>query len=440
MDAAARYQRRPLAEEGQMKKIERLTAMDVWLPEPTVSERAKKRQIMPRDRHASDTPSSRQLVSRAYQDAFFIEAMPSNLRGMLSLFAMGMLGSALLTGYGLSITVNRILRLSQRAGLDWSSATDVAVTIFAVIMILFLLIGGIRALRIDLTVPKENPIVFNRKTRKVYRYTPDVPGIALLANDKGNFSLWGLLKYIAMTFLPWPGMLLVEYDWDCIEAEYYSQTGPSGNVIRTQEHLNLFVRERPGSDKVIGSFPLALSFMVGGEALAKDLWEHVRRFMEEGGPALSPGDKPAPSPPRTAWQAACAGPLGRSWVYYFVGAVWTTPEFFYFFMAGMFGQHIFSEPMLESLRRFPEPDMTYWWMLYPWWNQTLADFFFIIKAGLALFLFYPVTAMTFFAVLASKLSPAAKLPEDLAADAGPRLDLNALAGAQSTDMPTQPAA
>jgi hypothetical protein len=419
-----------------VKRIERLTAKDVWFPEPTASERAKKRLILPRDQRASDTPSSRQLISRAYQDAIFIEAMPTKLRGMMSLFAIGMLAAGGLFIVLATNVVHLVLSVNQTSG--WV-AFDVALLVLCAVCIPLAFIGGIRALRFDLTAPKENPIVFNRKTRKVYRYTPDIPGLGLLANDKGNFSLWGLLKYIAMTFLPWPGMLLVEYDWDCLEAEYYSQTGPSGNVIRTEEHLDLFVRERPGSDNVIGSFPLTIGFNVGGEALARDLWEHVRRFMEEDGPALSPGDKPAPPPPRTTWQVMGDNPLGRrNVILCIVGTLWTTPEVFYFLVMLIGNRSVPEELYNEALRfQLQRPEMIHWWMLYPLWNKDLAGLVWLGK----LLISFPcaiITAWTFFAVLASKLSPAAELPDDLAADAGPRLDLNALAGV-SPDLPTQPA-
>lgn len=278
-----------------------------------------------------------------------------------------------------------------------------AILIFVPIFFIFCVSACLIGLRIDLFAPKANPIVFNRRTRKVYRYVP-----RLLSG----------------------GMILVEYDWDCIDAEYYSRTGPSGNVIRTQDTLDLFVRERPGSDEVIDSFPLVTSMMVGGERNARRLWEHIRRFMEEGGPHLSPGDQPASGAPRTAWQAVNAGPWKRKWIWFFLGAVWTFPELFYLVIS-LAGKDLVSYELWTAANNFPRhaPELIHWWMLYPTWNKDWASLVWLGK----LFLILPCYLFTlqgFFAVLASKLSPEAELPEDLSAQAGARIDLSALAATQ----------
>jgi len=98
-------------------------------------------------------------------------------------------------------------------------------------------------------------------------------------------------------------MLLIEYDWDCLEAEYFEQTRLVGKVVTTLYVLQLVAKESPTSDKLIGGFTLASPLMVG-RTTAMDLWEHIRRFMEENGPALSSGDEPSPPYPTSFIKAA----------------------------------------------------------------------------------------------------------------------------------------
>ena len=394
-------------------QITRATAQELRHPELNVAERKKGHLLMLRDQRASDEPTARDLIARAYEDAIFVEAMPSELRGLASVFVLWVLAIA---GWMLYRYVHyeqwKEWAMYFQSDFGWKSsgesafnwllglATKIGISIFIPVALLASFVG----LRIDLFAPKMNPIVFNRRTRKVYRYVPRL--------FSGN-------------------MILVEYDWDCIDAEYYSRTGPSGNVIRTQDTLDLFVRDRPGSDEVIDCFPLVASMMVGGERNARRLWEHIRRFMEERGPHLSPGDQPAPGAPRTAWQAVNSGPWKRKWIWFFIGAVWTLPELFYLVIS-LADKNFVSYELWSAANNFPRhtPELIHWWMLYPTWNKDLASLVWLGK----LFLILPCYLFTlqgFFAVLASKLSPEATLPEDLSAQAGAPIDLRALAAGMS---------
>ena len=70
-------------------RVTRATARDVRHPELSVTERSKSRLVMLRGQRASDEPTARDLIARAYEDAIFVEAMPSELRGMASVFVLG---------------------------------------------------------------------------------------------------------------------------------------------------------------------------------------------------------------------------------------------------------------------------------------------------------------------------------------------------------------
>jgi hypothetical protein len=395
-----------------MSGCQRLTAADVIEQQPSAGDRAQKKQHWPKDKRASETPRSNDLVSRAYEHVLFLEAMPSRYRGLASVFGMGLMAVAVLF-FVLSRGVAKLFWAvveKGELGSGWI-IYDLVLLLLSMSMFVVAFIGALRTFRIDLLAPKEIPLVFNRRTRKVYRYVQDIPGFEQLAGPDGKFSLLGVGRYILSTFRPWPNMLLVEYDWDSLEAEYYEVTALAGNVIRTDRHLDLYVRESPGSDKVIGRFALVPTILTGEES-GKDLWEHVRRFMQENGPALSPGDQPAPPPPKGFWQAANAPFNGPGWLIFLAGAIWTAKDVYWNFLA-MFMKGVIPYELWEKAIQYPVP-----------------GFGEIIFKGFVIFFSYIAVGWVLFAVVASYLSKHVKLPEDLIREAGTPVDLRALAAAQ----------
>jgi len=394
-----------------MNAIQRLTATDVVDRQTSAEERAAKKQHWPKGEHISETPRSNRLVSRAYEDMLILEAMPTRYRGLASVFGVMLLPMAFL--------FVMLLSSSARGLSDAISANQFGLTVVGVVFvvlgtvgILAPIIGAIRIFRIDLLAPKQIPLVFNRKTRKVYRFIQDVPSVEELLDANGRLTLRSLINFIATSFRPWPGMLLIEYDWDCLEAEYFETKRFTGQVIHTDCHLELYVREAPGSDRVIGSFALVPSILTS-EASSRNLWEHVRRFMEESGPALSPGDQPAPPPPKGFWQAANAPFNGPGWLVFLAGAIWTADDVFWFVL--MLLKRMIPQSLWEQALHHPMPENT---------------FVFVVK-GVSVFFCYPMLGWVLFAVVASYLSPAVELPEDVLRDAGPPVDLAELAKAQA---------
>ena len=119
---------------------------------------------------------------------------------------------------------------------------------------------GIRA---ELFAPEDLPIIFDRKHRKVYqitRYTQ--PGL------KGLFK-------------PWPTVAL-EYDWDLVDAQLNVQTAVGPGIGKRQHSLWFIVRRSADDDTPIDAFTLGNPFVLN-EGLASAFYEHIRRFMEEGG-------------------------------------------------------------------------------------------------------------------------------------------------------------
>lgn len=393
-------------------RIERLKASDLVDPQLPFSERTKKNQHWPKNQTASETPHSQAFVSRAYEDALIIEAMPTRFRGMASVFGAGLLGSAaffVMATFKAAELTGKVL--SSDTISHWWAILDLALLAICIIMSLVSLVAAIRTFRIDLLAPKQIPMVFNRRTRKVYRYAQDIPGFEEMFNAQGKFSLWGVLRYIVSTFRPWPNMLLVEYDWDCLEAEYYSSTAMAGNVVRTDYHVELFVRESPVSDRVIGAFALMPS-IVASEEMGRDLWEHVRRFMEEHGPALSPGDQPAPPPPRSFWQALNAS-TGAAWILFLAGLIWTWDDVYWFalmFMKDSIPQEVWEQAVQRPLG---------------------SSAFDVLVRGSVILVSYFGGGWVFFGVLSSYLSREAKLPDDIVEACGAPVDLRAQRLAQA---------
>ena len=354
--------------------LPRKTALDFREEgQPSANERKQTAQHWPKAQSVSDKPHSLELISRAHQDALFVQGMFSWAWGMMSLFGLGLVAVALGGAY---VLPEMIWDLTVSEG--WELMFGAMVCALVSCTVVIGLCWAYRVFRIDIRGPKDVPIVFNRRSRKVYMFRQNVPELGI--------GWRTLLSY----FKPWP-LILVEYDWNCLEAEYQEITTLVGKNPKTVHILTLYVKESPDSDTVIGSFPLASPLLIGRHS-AKELWEHIRRFMEEGGPHLSPGDKPA-TMPSTLLQclqnmAPNVWPLiiaATAWAWYYT--VW---------VAG-------SWPMVRD----------------GFWFTMLHGFPFL--AG-------PMWLITvFFNWLGHKFGQRIELPRDLMEQAGPQLDLKELA-------------
>lgn len=341
-------------------------------------------------KRVSSQPGAQGLVSQAYDNAVFLQAMSTRFRGLLSVMAIGFWVGIGFGIFGMQFEVAALSRgiINHRWGLVF---LDFVLLVIDLLILVSTATALIRAYRIDLFGPKDIPIVFNRKTRKVYRFIQDLP-VFPSSNNWSEFvdSLPKIPRYWLTALKPWPRMLLIEYDWDCLEAEYFEQTRLVGKVITKVHVLQLVAKESPDSDKLIGGFTL-MSPLTAGRGPAMDLWEHIRRFMEENGPALSPGDKPAPPYPKTFLQAA--NTVTPAWPLAVAGTVWTS-----------------------------------WLMWRDGVNATLlrrgwegwALFGITLVCGI-------MTALFVFNWLAHKFGQDVELPPELMADVGERVDLQRLA-------------
>ena len=339
-------------------------------------------------KRASGQPGAQGQISRAYANAIFLQAMSTRFRGLLSVMAIG-----ILAGAGIFIALLNLVVPSALQSIGesrWLGALfDILFVAVIGLTLTATLTAAIRAYRIDLFGPKDIPIVFNRKTRKVYRYIQNLP-VFPSSNNWREFkaSVPRFPAYWMSVFKPWPPMLLIEYDWDCLEAEYFEQTRLVGTVVTKLHVLQLVAKESPTSDRLIGGFTLASPLMTG-RTTALDLWEHIRCFMEEGGPALSPGDTPAPPYPKNFFQAAHTVTPG--WFVAVGGCIWA-----------------------------------WWFMAQHGWPAQIGGY-----KGFGVFVVALVcsfmTALFIFNWLAHKFGEDVTLPPELMADVGAPIDLHALA-------------
>ena len=157
-------------------------------------------------------------------------------------------------------------------------------------------IGGLhvllRAIRFEFFRPEDEPIIFDRKHRKVYRLFREThPG-------------WkGLFK-------PWP-IRAAEYEWDLVDVEHNAVLMTTGSTITRLHHLFFIVRRSATDPTIIDSFEVGNTIQLG-ETTVAPLWEHIRQFMEEQGPHIPAGESLITSkPPATLWESMGAvGPIG----------------------------------------------------------------------------------------------------------------------------------
>ena len=245
---------------------------------------------------AADTPQAFGWLKATYADAIEFTAMRQELQGMPMIqAAIGlMIGGG---GAVLGISMAFLPTFGEMGHLTfWEGVPAVfmglVITAFSLLFFLYMVGTPVRMLWGG---PRDLPIVFDRRHRQVYVMQQEhAPG------------LWGLLK-------PWP-VKACAYNWDLVQAEHNTEVAPQGGTGARRIHRLAFtVRKSADAPTLIGHFQVAVGLALT-EPMVAPMWEHIRRFMEEGGPHL-----PHPSEPLDErrddnpswWQAAGqTGPFG----------------------------------------------------------------------------------------------------------------------------------
>ena len=126
-------------------------------------------------------------------------------------------------------------------------------------------------LRLDLSVPRDRPVRFNRRRGKVY--------INHYAWTHNPFGKWG-------------GGVKV-WDWNTVQACIAYRIGAAGEVV-TQRYDLLLVSCKPGTLEVVDTFRLQQGAMTTGQY--DDLWALLRHYMNKGLEGLPPQNIRDPNP------------------------------------------------------------------------------------------------------------------------------------------------
>ena len=223
-------------------------------------------------------------IRATYADAIEFTMTPSESMGVA--FCMGILFAVLAFGFAIAIWPVPITL----------SESD----IHAIIMASISSLVGIACLifaGIELFGTADVPVIFDRGRRKVYLpFSEDAPA-------------WKYLKEPDA-----PGA--IEYDWDLIDAEHRSDLVASGKTMVLRSMLYFHVRKSADDPTIIGTFLIGFAEAFTEQSV-RAVWEHIRRFMEEGGPHLPLGEKAVVlRPPLTYLQALRDVLCGQGWTFW----------------------------------------------------------------------------------------------------------------------------
>lgn len=237
---------------------------------------------------ASDRPTAMGTVNAAYADAVSL---------------MSAVGSAQMRGIGLLVMIVITVILCVAAPLGVKNMRDALLLDEPNWYVLFLDVFlfyiawrfGIKMLpllwRMDMFAADAEPTIFDRKHRKVYRLFMPIDG-------SGRQGAWRG-KPIRLQ--------AVEYDWACVSAEHRLELITRGNSVARIHRLMMVARDyiHPGEKygRLLEEFEVG-NAMALGEATVPMLWEHIRRYMEEGGPPVPDGEPlQVFQRPRNLWQS-----------------------------------------------------------------------------------------------------------------------------------------
>lgn len=148
-------------------------------------------------------------------------------------------------------------------------------------------------------LPGDSSVVFDRKNKYVHWVTVD------------------RAKATGLSALGRMPMRVASVPWSLIDAEHRA-VFRANTASASYDHDLAFIVHRSAADPtVVEEFGLAPSMLLGRETVPA-LYEHIRRYMEEGGPPWSPGvTEPAPfiPKPRNWWQSmGLVGPFGPKYL------------------------------------------------------------------------------------------------------------------------------
>jgi hypothetical protein len=209
--------------------------------------------LPPVDRPASSRAHAHGAIHKVYPNGIqFIDQM-SEAEGILAMGAGGM-GIVFLSFF--------IQSIFERPGPDPSwLALSISVVSFCVA-------------RLDFIGYRYQPVLFNRTASTVHVFL-----------DEGT-ALWEFWRWFRMT-----RHSIHTYDWACARGEVAELTMLGhNNLPRKEVLLMLAFTESPGSHRVSARVGVGYTDAYVGTEAAEQRFEHIRRYMQDGGPPVAPGD------------------------------------------------------------------------------------------------------------------------------------------------------
>jgi hypothetical protein len=234
---------------------------------------------------AHKVATSLNYIKHQYAEAIEYTGIFENSRGAVLLCGLSSL-------MGLGYCIFRIDDLAALRGARDAAFPILIFSIFALILLALLL----WTIRFELFRPLDEPIIFDRRNRKIYCLFREIkPGLG------------GLLQR-------WP-MRTISHDWARADVWHTANLVTSGSNVMRYHHLRFVIRKSSADDTIIDTFTVG-STLEMGELTVPVVWEHIRRFMEEGGPHLQPSELPCkPHAATTIFGSMGAvGPFGTGYV------------------------------------------------------------------------------------------------------------------------------
>jgi hypothetical protein len=232
---------------------------------------------------AAAKPTALGLLKTQFPNAVELTGISHDVRGMI--FFMGLFTAVISIGLGQMFFFGLLAEDLERT---FDKIMLCVSTLFFVAGIYVL----VRAIRYEFFRPEDEPVIFDRAHRKVYRLFREThPGW------KGLFKRWP--------------MRAAEYEWDLVDVEHNAILMTTGSTITRLHNLIFIVRKSATDPTIIDSFEVGNSIQLA-ELTVAPLWEHIRRFMEENGPHIPAGETLITSKaPATLWESMGAvGPIG----------------------------------------------------------------------------------------------------------------------------------
>jgi hypothetical protein len=232
----------------------------------------------------SESGISLNLIKNSFENALEYKGIADGVRGLLMFISTVCLIFILYTVFDLA-------RFSIRWPNDW--AKHIGLLLYASIAIPFGVYFFLKNLRFEIFRPQDEPVIFDRKNRKVYRiFREVVPGW------KGLLKRWPLRSAI--------------YEWDLVDAEHHATVIANTSTVSRNHALVIIVRNSRTDPSIKDSFTIGSGQL--GEVTVPAVYEHIRKFMEEDGPHMPPTEIISPVVhPSTIWQClASVGPYGEN--------------------------------------------------------------------------------------------------------------------------------